>query len=88
MHAPGAGIGGELRVVDADPAQEAVERVGVAGGDRDLGQVAFALLLGSRKVCGLLNGLSWQAVTWESVTCRRHFPIWMTSGTLVPCGAL
>ena len=32
-------------------------------------------LRGSRKVCGSLNGLSWQAVTLGSVTCRRHLPI-------------
>ena len=33
-----------------------------------------------------MSGLSTQAVTLGIITCRRHFPTWMTSGTLVPVG--
>ncbi len=52
------------------------------------GRSPSLFLRGSRKSCGSLKGLSLQAVTVGSVICRRHLPIWMTSGTLVPCGAL
>ena len=53
-----------------------------------IGMSPSLFIFGSRKVVGSLNGLSWQAVTLFNVTCRRHLPVWMTSGTFVPWGAL
>src|SRR4030095_7184741 len=32
------------------------------------------------------GGVSAQAGTLASTTCRRHLPIWMTSGTFAPAG--
>jgi hypothetical protein len=53
VHAPGAGIEGELRVIDPDPAQEALERIGAArdhGNERD---VAFGLGAGQTRELGV-----------------------------------
>ena len=33
-----------------------------------------------------MKTLSWQALTIGSVICRRHFPVWMTTGMFVPTG--
>jgi hypothetical protein len=33
------------------------------------------------------RGLSWHAVTLDSVICLRHLPTWMTSGMFAPSGA-
>jgi hypothetical protein len=30
--------------------------------------------------------LSWHAFTIGSVICRRHLPVWMTTGMFVPTG--
>jgi len=44
------------------------------------------LLRGRRVRLASVSGLSTQPLTFGIVTCRRHFPTWMTSGMLLPVG--
>jgi len=55
-----------------------------AGGDAILGDLLGAIA-GRRLAVGA-TGLSVHAVTVGIVICRRHFPIWTTSGMFVPAG--
>jgi hypothetical protein len=44
------------------------------------------LFLGRRVCCLSVSGLSTHCFTLGSTICRRHFPIWMTSGMFEPTG--
>jgi hypothetical protein len=41
---------------------------------------------GSRVSCGSVSAVSTHSFTSGTTTCRRHFPIWMTSGMSLPTG--
>ena len=85
----------ELRIGDADLAQQAVERVRVPGRQRDAAcgrrrprrPPAIALAARQPHRVGSLKALSWHLVTVGRMILRRHLPIWMTSGMFVPDGA-
>ena len=51
-----------------------------------LGRCPSDWFLGRRNVSVPEKTLSWQALTIGSVTWRRHFPVWMTTGMFVPTG--
>src|SRR5262245_32147442 len=51
-----------------------------------LGMLPSLLFRGRRVRFASVIGLSTQDVTVGFITCRRHFPTWMTSGMLVPVG--
>jgi len=74
VDAPGAGIRRELRVVDADPAEQTFQRIGAAGDHRDVWNVPFGAVARKARQFRVRDRVGGAVGHARIVTCRRHLP--------------